>query len=62
MVPDAHEVVQAAVDGLRATCSISWQRPVAMGWSSLLRMMVIGISPSVLRCVSRTTRPRNPPT
>ena len=34
MVPDAHEVVQAAVDGLRATCSISWQRPVAMGWST----------------------------
>ena len=34
MVPDAHEVVQAAVDGLRATCLISWQHTVAMGWST----------------------------
>ena len=34
MVPDAHEVVQAAVNGLRATCSISMQHPVAMGWST----------------------------
>ena len=29
MVPEAHEVVQAAVDSLRAASSISWQRLVA---------------------------------
>ena len=33
-VPEAQKVVQAMNDGLRATSFISWQRPVAMGWSA----------------------------
>ena len=34
MVPEAHEVVQAAVDGLWAVSLVSWQRLVAKGWSA----------------------------